>query len=112
MTLFAQTGNIQFCSETSGETVGKSTLTTGVEYAPTGESITVYSYGRDVIIGTPGNNLEGTVVVYNLNGMELVRSEIQGSTNYKIDVPVTSSSVCVVKIYTNEKTISRKLYLK
>jgi hypothetical protein len=85
-----------------------------VHFTPLGVSenpadlVNIYSSQKDVYVSVPLNTT-GDIVVYNLMGQEVTRTQINGVLN---KVTLAESAYYVVKVMSNESVVAKKVFVK
>ncbi len=70
--------------------------------------INIYSTQKDVFVNVPANT-SGEIVVYNVMGQEIIRSEINSTEN---KVTMNESAYYIVKVMSNESVVTKKVFVK
>jgi hypothetical protein len=71
-------------------------------------NINVYSHQQDVYVNVP-ENTQGNIVVYNMMGQTVATSQIVGTST---KVTLSESAYYLVKVISNESTVTRKVFIK
>jgi hypothetical protein len=70
--------------------------------------VNIYSSQKDVYVSVPLNTT-GDIVVYNLMGQEIVRTQINGVLN---KLTLDKSAYYIVKVVSNENVVTKKVFVK
>ena len=73
-----------------------------------GSLFKVYSYDKQVYISVP-ENTSGWITVYDMMGKEVARETIKSSLNI---ISLQNSAYYAVKVISNEKTVTQKVFIK
>jgi hypothetical protein len=71
----------------------------------------VYSTNNEIFVISNGNTIEGTALVYNMMGQLMVQQKLNGGNQTKITMNAPTSYY-IVRVVTNEKAYSRKVFVK
>ena len=82
--------------------------TTGIDELAT--NIDAYSFNNSIYISS-NDIIDGKVFVYNVLGQEIVKTQIEGKSTYRINANALSKGYYLVKVISSNKSITKKVYI-